>query len=60
MICEQHSVTLAAEVVRIGTPREGRAPGLGLRFTGITPIDEASLRTLALHPDDPTGRDFML
>jgi len=42
---EQHNpLVLAAEVVRVGTPREGRASGLGLRFLDLTAIDEALLR----------------
>jgi len=48
---QRNPLVLAAEVVRIGTPREGRAPGLGLRFTGVTAIDEASLQTLIERPD---------
>ncbi len=42
----RNPLVLDAEVVRVGTQREGRSPGLGLRFTGLTPIDEASLRAL--------------
>ncbi len=43
---QRNPLMLAAEVVRVGTQREGRAPGLGLRFTDITAIDEASLHAL--------------
>lgn len=43
---QRNPLVLDAEIVRIGTQREGRAPGLGLRFTGLTPIDEASLHAL--------------
>ena len=47
---QRNPLVLAAEVVRVGTPREGRAVGLALRFTDITPVDEASLHAL-LDPD---------
>ena len=43
---QRNPLVLDAEVVRVGTQREGRAPGLGLRFTGVTAIDEASLQAL--------------
>lgn len=58
---QRNPLVLAAEVVRIGTPREGRAHGLGLRFTDVTAVDEASLRTLLAGPDSPSSsHDFML
>lgn len=43
---QRNPLVLDAQVVRVGTQREGRSPGLGLRFTGLTAIDEASLRAL--------------
>lgn len=46
---QRNPLVLAAEVVRVGTQREGRAPGLALRFTGVTPVDEASLQALIEH-----------
>lgn len=49
---QRNPLVLDAEVVRVGTPREGRWPGLGLRFTGLTEIDEASLRAL-IGPGEP-------
>ena len=43
---QRNPLVLDAEVVRIGTQREGRAPGLGLRFRDLTEIDEGLLRAL--------------
>jgi c-di-GMP-binding flagellar brake protein YcgR len=43
---QRNPLVLAAEVVRIGTHAEGRAPGVALRFRGLTPIDEGLLRAL--------------
>lgn len=54
---QRNPLVFAAEVVRVGTPREGRAPGLGLRFLGLTDIDEALLRALIdqVDPADAAG-----
>lgn len=52
---QRNPLVLDAEVVRVGTQREGRAPGLGLRFTDLTAIDEASLRSLIDANHDPRG-----
>jgi len=58
---QRNPLVLSAEVVRIGTHQEGRAPGLGLRFTDVTAIDEASLQALIDHSDgSSSGRDFVL
>lgn len=56
---QRNPLVLDAEVVRVGTQREGRAPGLGLRFRGLTDIDEATLRALIalLAPEPRTPRD---
>ena len=42
----QNPLVLPAEVVRVGTAREGRAGGLGLRFVALTALDEGLLRAL--------------
>jgi len=58
---QRNPLVLDAEVVRVGTQREGRAPGLGLRFTDVTAVDEASLQALIDRQDgSPSGGDFML
>lgn len=43
---QRNPLVLEAEVVRVGTHAEGRAPGVGLRFHGLTDLDEVLLRTL--------------
>lgn len=43
---QRNPLVLEAEVVRVGTHAEGRAPGIGLRFNGLTPLDEGLLRSL--------------
>lgn len=56
---QRNPLVLGAEVVRVGTQREGRAPGLGLRFTDLTDIDEASLRALTTRdPAWPRASEF--
>jgi uncharacterized protein (TIGR02266 family) len=46
---QRNPLVLDARVVRVGTHAEGRAPGVGLRFHGLTALDEALLRTLIDH-----------
>lgn len=55
---QRNPLVLDAEVVRVGTQREGRAPGLGLRFTDLTDIDVTSLQALIhfLHGDTTSSR----
>ncbi len=43
---QRNPLVLDAEVVRVGTHAEGRAPGVGLRFQGLTDLDEGLLRSL--------------
>ena len=43
---QQNPLVLSAEVVRVGTAREGRAGGIGLRFVALSPLDEGLLRGL--------------
>lgn len=43
---QRNPLVLDAEVVRVGTHAEGRAPGVGLRFQGLTDLDEGLLRAL--------------
>ncbi len=42
----RNPLVLDAVVVRVGTPRQGHALGVGLSFQALTPIDEASIRGL--------------
>lgn len=35
-----------AAVVRVGDPREGRSPGVGLRFEGLTELDQGLLAAM--------------
>jgi Arc/MetJ family transcription regulator len=55
---QRNPLVLDAEVVRVGTQREGRAPGLGLRFTDLSDIDVTSLQALIhfLHGDPAWSR----
>lgn len=48
---QQNPLVLPAEVVRVGSSREGRAGGLGLRFVALTDLDEGLLRTLVERHD---------
>jgi len=50
---QQNPLVLPAEVVRVGTSREGRAGGLGLRFVALTALDEGLLRALVERPRRP-------
>jgi Tfp pilus assembly protein PilZ len=43
---QRNPLVLDAEVVRVGTHAEGRAPGVGLRFHRLTDLDEGLLRSL--------------
>lgn len=54
----RNPLVLDAEVVRVGTQREGRAHGLGLRFTELTDIDVTSLQAFIhlLQGDSTTSR----
>jgi len=43
---QQNPLVLPAEVVRVGTSREGRAGGVGLRFVALSALDVGLLRAL--------------
>ena len=42
----RNPLTLDAEVVRVGTPAEGRSRGFAIRFTKVTALDQAALAEL--------------
>lgn len=42
----RNPLELDAEVVRVGNPREGRISGLGLRFTGLSPLETELLQAM--------------
>lgn len=42
----KNPLRVAAEVVRIGSVEEGRAPGIAIRFTEVSDLDEALLDDL--------------
>ena len=48
---QQNPLVMPAEVVRVGTAREGRAHGLGLRFVALTALDCGLLRALVERHD---------
>jgi len=48
---QQNPLVLPAQVVRVGSSREGRAGGLGLRFIDLSALDEVLLRALVERRD---------